>query len=120
MNTSLYAVTFDCQDAARLAAFWSEPLGAPVDEDPTAEFASIGLHDAVSARPHFMFIRVPEPKGTKNRVHLDLVSSTREADIERLLSLGATRLAEHDEYDERWTTLADPEGNEFDVVAQRD
>ena len=62
-----------------------------------------------------MFIAVPEPRQGKNRVHLDLVSTDRQAVVERALSLGATKVGEFDEYGTQWTTLADPEGNVFDV-----
>ena len=71
------------------------------------------------ATPTMMFIGVPEPRTVKNRVHLDLVTSDREAEVERLVGLGATRLADHDEWGHVWTTLADPAGNEFCVAARR-
>jgi hypothetical protein len=53
----------------------------------------------------------------KNRLHLDLVSRTFEAETERLLALGATRIRDVTQGSARWTTLADPEGNEFDLTA---
>ena len=62
-----------------------------------------------------MFLAVPEPRQGKNRVHLDLVSTDRQAAVERALGLGATKVGEFDEYGTQWTTLADPEGNVFDV-----
>ena len=62
-----------------------------------------------------MFLAVPEPRQGKNRVHLDLVSTDRQAVVERALSLGATKVGEFDEYGTQWTTLADPEGNVFDI-----
>jgi uncharacterized glyoxalase superfamily protein PhnB len=62
-----------------------------------------------------MFLAVPEPRHGKNRVHLDLVATDIQADVERAISLGATKVAEFDEYGTRWTTMTDPEGNVFDI-----
>lgn len=64
-----------------------------------------------------LFQAVPEPKTVKNRVHLDLLvgPEDHEAEVERLLALGATVVDVHDGEDGRWTLLVDPEGNEFDV-----
>jgi predicted enzyme related to lactoylglutathione lyase len=115
MSLSLSAVTFDCVDAHRLAQFWSDVFGRPVDSarPPSEYFASIGLDDP-SASPHrFMFIQVPEAKSVKNRVHLDFDSPQPDDEIARILALGATRVHDKQEYGMQWTTLADPEGNEF-------
>lgn len=53
----------------------------------------------------------------KNRLHLDLISPTFEAESERLVALGATRIRDVAQGFARWTTFADPEGNEFDLIA---
>jgi Glyoxalase-like domain len=57
------------------------------------------------------------PKTVKNRVHLDLISDTFDAETERLLSLGARRRRDLQRGKSRWTTFADIEGNEFDLIA---
>lgn len=64
-----------------------------------------------------LFQAVPETKVVKNRLHLDLVvgPEARDAEVQRLVGLGATVQAEHEGADGRWTLLTDPEGNEFDV-----
>ena len=64
-----------------------------------------------------LFQAVPETKTVKNRVHLDLLvgPEKHEAEVERLVALGATVVGVHDGEDGRWTLLVDPEGNEFDV-----
>jgi predicted enzyme related to lactoylglutathione lyase len=64
-----------------------------------------------------VFAQVPEPKSTKNRVHPDLTTDDLDGELTRLKKLGATVLADHHDGDTRWAALADPEGNEFDVVA---
>ena len=112
------AVTFDCADATVVGHFWSGLLGRPIDSKPTppsSAFASIGLGD--STRIAYMFIQVPETKRMKNRVHLDLESDDVAGDVERAVALGATHIHDKDEFDIRWTTLADPEGNEFCIAA---
>ena len=64
-----------------------------------------------------VFNKVPEAKIVKNRLHLDLVSDTFDGESERLLSLGARRLSDQQAGKSRWTTFADIEGNEFDLIA---
>jgi catechol 2,3-dioxygenase-like lactoylglutathione lyase family enzyme len=120
MTARLANVTFDCADAAKLAGFWSDVLGRPLATEPvpSEDVASIGDGDHGSAgSPNWLFVRVPEPKpSSKNRVHVDLTADDREAEVQRLLALGATRIADQDEYGLRWTVLVDPEGNEFCVA----
>jgi hypothetical protein len=116
VSNSLYAVAFDCADAAVLARFWADVLGRQVAEDSTPERAVLLPGDGDSAPP-ITFHQVPEPKTVKNRLHLDLVSDSFDADSERLLSLGARRLRDLQADKARWTTFADIEGNEFDLIA---
>jgi predicted enzyme related to lactoylglutathione lyase len=117
MSVTLQAVTFDCANAARLAGFWSEVLERPVDDGASEEFASISAADGQLSGSTLMFIRVPEAKQVKNRVHLDLGAADLAAETERVVKLGASVMADHEEGGTRWTTLADPEGNEFDIAA---
>jgi hypothetical protein len=114
MSLRLANVTFDCNDPTAVAQFWSAALDRPVDPDPSEYFASIGL--GADDGPAWYFIRVPEPRTAKNRVHVDLVADDREKEIARLVELGATRHADHDEYGHPWTVMADPEANEFCIA----
>ncbi len=118
MSLHLLAVTFDCVNAAAIAEFWSSALGRPIDRDGDAAaseyFARI---QGEASTPTLMFIQVPEAKTVKNRVHLDLHADDRTAEVERLVELGATIVHEKHEFGIEWTTLADPEGNEFCVAA---
>jgi predicted enzyme related to lactoylglutathione lyase len=111
-------VTFDCADPPALAGFWSEALGVPVDADGGPFFRTLGMTDP-SVSPKFMFLMVAEPKTAKNRMHLDFTTDDKEQEARRLVALGATRLADHDEYGLSWIVLADPEGNEFCVANRR-
>ena len=114
MSLTFKAATFDCADALAVGQFWSAVLGRPLDNTPappTSFFASIGMGD--ETRNGFMFIQVPEGKEVKNRVDLDFDSDDIAGDVARVIALGATRIHDKAEYGLTWTTLADPEGNEF-------
>jgi hypothetical protein len=71
--------------------------------------------DPAGHGPRLFFKWVPEGKAAKNRVHVDLEADDREAEVTRLVALGATRIADHQEWGMVWTVLTDPEGNEFCV-----
>ncbi len=116
MTTHIAAVTFDCANALTLAEFWSAVLARPLDSGEPAASPFFARIPAGEGSPSMMFIQVPEPKTVKNRTHLDLATDNREAEVERLLALGATRIHDKDEWGLQWTTLADPEGNEFCIA----
>ena len=116
MSTSVVGLSIDCADAAALARFWSEALGRPVNPGADAERAAIDATDPASG-PRLSFQRVPEPKTVKNRLHLDLRTDRFEAESAHLAALGATAIRSFDRPTIRWTTFADPEGNEFDLIA---
>ncbi|MFF4532249.1 VOC family protein [Streptomyces sp. NPDC001407] len=108
-------VTVDCADPYRLASFWAEVLGGSLaDEDLPGDPEAW----AITGSAKLLFVSVPEPKSRKNRLHLDLQPQdrTRDAEVERLLSLGATVAGDHRRPDGTgWVTLSDIEGNEFCV-----
>ncbi|HEX6197587.1 MAG TPA: VOC family protein [Jiangellaceae bacterium] len=119
-------MTFDCADALKVGRFWSAALGRPLDPVATSDFATIGFagrRDTVGwapvepeKDPTWMFVKVPEPKTAKNRIHLDVMATDPQAEVARLMELGATRVSDMDEYGYTWTVMADPEGNEFCVA----
>jgi hypothetical protein len=117
MSSSLRAITIDCADAAVLARFWASVLGRQVAGDSTSQRAVLLPADEDTSGPRISFSKVPEPKTVKNRLHFDLISDTFDAETERLLSLGAQRLCDLQRDKSRWTTFADIEGNEFDLIA---
>ena len=117
MTNRLFAVTFDCADAAALGGFWAKALGQELDPGAGKQFASIGLHDSARTDPRWCFAQVPEGKSAKNRMHADLITADLQAEVERLVGLGATWKADVEMGSTHWTTLVDPEGNEFDVIA---
>ena len=117
MTARVRTITFDCADPYALAEFWSRVTGyreAPENGNEPGE--PEGCLVAPDGQPNLLFIRVPEPKVVKNRVHLDLTPTdrTRDEEVARLLGLGASLVADHREPDGAgWVVLADPEGNEL-------
>jgi catechol 2,3-dioxygenase-like lactoylglutathione lyase family enzyme len=112
------AVVVDCADPAAQARFWTEAAGWPVTESGP-DFAS--LRSPAGTGPFLEFLRLPEAKTGKNRVHLDLSPYPGEdhlAEAKRLQDLGA-RPADIGQGDVPWVVLADPEGNEFCVLTPR-
>jgi predicted enzyme related to lactoylglutathione lyase len=107
-------VVIDSQRADEIAAFWSALLERPVNEGANQFYAMIPASDDRTF-PALMFLAVPEPRQGKNRMHLDLNAADLPAEVERAVALGATKVADFDEYGARWTTLTDPEGNVFDI-----
>jgi hypothetical protein len=113
MSITLENIAFDCADAAALAGFWAAVLSVEVDADSNEFFATL---NRAADGPTLMFLQVPEPRTVKNRLHLDLAATDGAAELDRLIGLGAKRLDEHNEYGVHWITLADPEGNVFDLA----
>ena len=108
-------VTVDSADPFALATFWSAVTGWPVSAQDAPGDDEV-LVEAPSPLPGLLFIRVPEAKTVKNRVHLDWVPTerTRDAEMERVLGLGASVHEDHRTPEgPGWVTLLDPEGNEF-------
>ena len=121
MPLSIAQIVIDCADAQKLASFWAQALDRPVDPDAGADFATIG-HGAstTGSAPALMFIKVPEPKRGKNWLHFDLAARhvpNWRSEVDRLVTLGATRIDEHQAFGWHWITMRDPEGNEFDLGA---
>ncbi|MGW1291302.1 VOC family protein [Streptomyces sp. NPDC002533] len=115
MTSHVRHITIDCSDAYGLGSFWARALGAPLSGEDRPGDPEALLETPGAA---ILFVRVDEPKQTKNRVHLDIQPDDRSRDeeVERLLALGATLVADHRRPNGRgWATLADPEGNEFCV-----
>jgi predicted enzyme related to lactoylglutathione lyase len=110
-------VLLDTADPAALVAFWMELLGvgvaATVDDG-----AFVVLDATAEGAPALAFQRVPEAKSGKNRMHLDLVVEDLESATQRITEMGGVWLdgetREIGGY--RWRCMADPEGNEFDIV----
>lgn len=132
-----FQITVDCKNADLMSRFWSTALGY-VTEPPPAGYlswedflrssgiavppaGSIGaIVDPDDIGPRVLFLRVPEHKIVKNRVHLDIRAGQdagdKTAKIDELIEAGATALRRVDENGSWWMVMTDPEGNEFCVT----
>ena len=126
MTSKFTELAIDCADPGSLARFWCSVLGYEVQDEGDG-IVTIGSPLMPEGRsrpgpvpPTLTFARVPEDKTVKNRLHLDVNPTDREQheEVRRLLDLGA-RYANVGQGDESWVVLADPEGNEFCVLATR-
>ncbi|MFG2780448.1 VOC family protein [Streptomyces prunicolor] len=108
-------VVVDAADPVTLGRWWAEALGWVVVGEETDEFE---IRPEPERLPGLLFVPVPEGKTVKNRLHLDFRPDDQEAEVIRLLALGA-RTADVGQGEESWVVLMDPEGNEFCVLRSR-
>lgn len=120
MTSRFTELCVDCTDPARLVPFWQQVLDWEVsDEDSGGEW--IALSGGEGSGPTLVFMKVPEDKIVKNRLHIDVSPRDREQqeEVERILALGARRIDIGQGDDVPWVVMADPEGNEFCVLRTR-
>lgn len=108
-------VVVDAADPVTLGRWWADALGWIVLNDAPDEFE---IRPTADRLPGMIFEPVEEAKIGKNRLHLDLRPDDQQAEVARLLSLGA-RHADVGQGQQSWVVLADPEGNEFCVLSSR-
>lgn len=111
------AVTVDCADPDRLASFWAELLRVEV-RGRWEQY--VGLEPAAPGLPRLVFQRVEGTRPPHTPLHLDLHVTGPElldAAVDRAVALGATQVRDHEQAGQTWRTLADPEGNLFDLVS---
>jgi predicted enzyme related to lactoylglutathione lyase len=113
MSVYIGNIAFDCADPYALAEFWSMVTACPIatGDKPGDKEVDVPLGQGMN----LVFIRVPEPKAGKNRVHVCLrPDGDRDAEVDRVLSLGARLVADRRRKSGTgWVVFADPEGNEF-------
>jgi hypothetical protein len=140
--SAAFQVTFDAKNPEEIAGFWASALGYETAKPPEGFDSWEGFLDSIGVpadkrdsawalvdpegvKPRLFFQKVPEDKSAKNRVHLDIhasvgvqpdeVDGRRREEVERLVSMGATRHDEITEMGLTWVVMTDPEGNEFCV-----
>jgi predicted enzyme related to lactoylglutathione lyase len=117
MSLTIQCVAVDCHDPASQATFWAEALGWRVtyesEDEWVIEPAEGSPQDGVA--PDLIFLKVPDEKSVKNRLHLDLRPQNRDVEVARLEALGARR-TDVGQGETSWVVLTDPEGNEFCVL----
>jgi catechol 2,3-dioxygenase-like lactoylglutathione lyase family enzyme len=118
MQLRIQCLCVDTADPARLASFWQSALGwrrtFEKDDEVVLEPPEGSAEDGVA--PDLLFLRVPEGKAGKNRLHLDLRPGDQAAEVVRLEGLGASRADVGQGAGVSWVVLADPDGNEFCVL----
>ena len=117
MGSKFTQLVVDSADPVRLAEFWARVLGTEIEE---TDEESAALSRTSEQQPQLLFLKVPEGKTVKNRLHMDLNPSGADQaeEVERVLSLGARRV-DIGQGDVSWVVLADPEGNEFCILSSR-
>jgi predicted GNAT superfamily acetyltransferase len=132
MSLRWYSVVIDCHDIAAQARWWAGVLDWQITYEADDEVVIVPKHVTEGylrtapweqVGPGLVFVRVPEDKTVKNRLHIDLapqLDDDRAAMVESLIAKGATRAdVGQDEHEATWVVLADPEGNEFCVLSSR-
>ena len=120
MSLRFTEICVDAHDTAALARWWSQALGWRVE--PAQDDGEWLLRPPAGAGPDWLFLTVPEGKSVKNRIHFDFTpdgqQAEQQAEVDRLIALGA-RHVDIGQGEQSWVVLADPEGNEFCVLAAR-
>ena len=118
MTASLHHIVIDAHDLVAQARFWAQVLNWKILSEREREIV-IGADE--TAPVGICFMPVTDRKQVKNRLHLDLTPGAdgRDAEVERILALGARRVDIGQTGTESWTVLADPEGNEFCILRQK-
>lgn len=113
MSLIFTEICIDAHDATALGGWWAAALGwrQQVDED-----GDVVLHAPPGAGPNWLFLGVPDDKVVKNRIHFDFTPDDQQAEVDRLIALGARRV-DIGQGEQTWVVLADPEGNELCVLA---
>ena len=132
MAVRWYSTVIDCRDVRAQGNWWAAALGWKKAYESDDEVVLVPQHATIElirstpweqVPPGLVFVRVSDPKTVKNRLHLDLaphLDDDRDAEIGRLIDLGATHVDVGQGPSVSWTVLADPEGNEFCVLSSRD
>jgi len=115
MTLTLGMITVDTADAESLGRWWAEQTGAEVAQTNEGWFVVLG---GGGLPVMLAFQKVEEPTPGKNKIHLDLTAAELDAEVDRLVAAGATLVARRGDESFRWVTLADPQGNEFDVAEE--
>ena len=115
MSLEWEQVVVDAADPQALGRWWADALRWVIVDGDDVEFE---IRPSADQLPCLLFIRVDDGKAGKNRLHLDFRPDDQDAEVTRLLALGARRI-DIGQGEQTWVVLADPEGNEFCVLSRR-
>ena len=113
MALNVESITFDTTDPEKAAQWWAEAAGGQVIPYAPGEFVAVERQPG----PKLLFQKVPDPTPGKNRVHLDFTAADVDAEVKRLVQLGARETGRHRMGPVAWVVLADPDGNAFCVTS---
>ncbi|MCV7220338.1 VOC family protein [Mycolicibacterium elephantis] len=114
MALNVEMITLDCDDPDELARWWAQAVDGEVTAFAPGEFVAVTRAGA----PVLGFQRVPDPTPGKNKMHIDFTAADVEAEVKRLVGLGARETGRHSfGEDFSWVVLADPAGNAFCIGA---
>ena len=105
----------DAKNPVELGRWWAKALDWVVVHEAPDEYE---IRPSPDRLPGLLFVPVPEPKSGKNRLHLDFRPDDRDAEVGRLVALGATPV-DIGQGEQSWVVLVDPEGNEFCVLGSK-
>lgn len=108
-------ICIDADDMHALADWWAEVLGWPAEDSDDGD---VVLRAPEGAGPDWLILEVPEGKTIKNRIHFDFTPDDQQAEVDRVVALGA-RHVDIGQGDQSWVVLADPEGNEFCILSAK-
>jgi hypothetical protein len=114
MTVAVEMITFDCAEPDSLAKWWADAAGGELIPVMPDEFVVV----ATKGGPKLGFQKVPDPTPGKNRVHVDFTAPDVEAEVARLVDLGAAETGRHSFGEFSWVVMADPDGNAFCVAAE--
>jgi len=116
MSLRLFSIVVDSHDPKSLAEWWAQALDWKIVFEAPDE---VVVARDENTDPALLFGQISESKTVKNRLHLDLAPDDQDAEVRRLVGLGATRVDIGQGTDKTWVVLSDPEGNEFCVLSAR-
>ncbi|MDT5333577.1 MAG: hypothetical protein QOF31_4874 [Mycobacterium sp.] len=116
MSLTFDEICIDAGDIHALAAWWANLLGWPHE---LTDDGDVALRAPVGSGPDWLFVAVPDDKVVKNRIHFDFRPDDQQAEVDRVVGLGA-RHVDIGQGEQTWVVLADPEGNEFCILAADD
>jgi hypothetical protein len=119
MTLEIATLTIDSNDPDALADWWVRALDFEVtyrSPQEETEDREVAIQGRGGSGLEVLFVQVPDDKTVKNRYHFDLRPDNRDAEVERLVGMGATKVDVGQGPEVTWVVLADPQGNEFCVL----
>ena len=118
MKSSFRGLGLDACDVQALSEFWRDAAGYEIEQNEYPYWSMLVSKD--SSTPRIIIVQVPESKSDKNRLHIEFDVEDLELEVDRLVALGAHRVAKHEFGNTHWIVMQDPEGNEFCLLKEHE